>query len=232
MATILPAQHQTANKPSKPKRILAIGDSLVYGYGDHVGGGWVERLRRHWMNPQTPNHVLYNLGVRGDTVAQVTQRLKREFNSRGELRNQVPDLLILSVGVNDSPRLGRLDGKPYTPLDTFRAQLSQLLDQAQNLCPVLFVGMVPVNEAQMPFCDCLYFNQGDQREYKEATKLACLVRDIPYLDLFELWQQQGQSWINQHLGPDGLHPSVAGYEVILNTIQQWPAFQTAIAQSN
>lgn len=55
---------------SQPLRIIAIGDSLVYGYGDKEGGGWVERLRRHWMNsPQ--DHVLYNLGIRGDRTSQV-----------------------------------------------------------------------------------------------------------------------------------------------------------------
>ena len=34
------------------KRIVAIGDSLIYGYGDPEGGGWVERLRRRWQLQQ------------------------------------------------------------------------------------------------------------------------------------------------------------------------------------
>ncbi|MDE5070814.1 MAG: G-D-S-L family lipolytic protein, partial [Trichodesmium sp. St5_bin8] len=58
-----------------PLKIVALGDSLVYGFGDYEGGGWVERLRRHWMLPDSPGHVLYNLGVRGNRVLQVEQRL-------------------------------------------------------------------------------------------------------------------------------------------------------------
>ncbi|MDA0866715.1 MAG: GDSL-type esterase/lipase family protein, partial [Cyanobacteria bacterium] len=94
---------------SKPKRIVAVGDSLVYGYGDPEGGGWVERLRRRWLQPETPGHAVYNLGVRGDGVKLVAQRLDSEFRYRGELRNRLPDVVMLSVGVNDSARVGKPD---------------------------------------------------------------------------------------------------------------------------
>lgn len=48
-----------------PIKIVALGDSLVYGFGDPERGGWVEQLRRWWMLPDSPGHVLYNLSVRG-----------------------------------------------------------------------------------------------------------------------------------------------------------------------
>jgi len=66
-----------------PLKIVALGDSLVYGFGDHEGGGWVERLRRRWMSPDSAGHVIYNLGVRGDRTKQVNQRLETEFRHRG-----------------------------------------------------------------------------------------------------------------------------------------------------
>ena len=167
-----------------PLKIIAMGDSLVYGYGDPIGGGWVERLRRLWM--EGDGHVLYNLGIRGDRVSQVAERLELEFRYRGEIRNKVPDLLILSVGVNDSPRLGRPDGRSFTDLLLFEKQVNHLLEQAQQLCPVLFVGMVPVNESKMPFLDCFYFNHADQYKYKELSKQLCAAHNIPYLDIFDL----------------------------------------------
>ncbi|MER3478464.1 MAG: G-D-S-L family lipolytic protein, partial [Leptolyngbya sp. ERB_1_2] len=43
-----PSIHSIADSAT-PLRILALGDSIVYGFGDPVGGGWVERLRRRWM---------------------------------------------------------------------------------------------------------------------------------------------------------------------------------------
>jgi lysophospholipase L1-like esterase len=217
----VPSFTTTLSQKPQSLRIIALGDSLVYGYGDPVGGGWVERLRRQWMNPGVGDHVLYNLGIRGNGVIQVSERLEREWSNRGELRNRYPDLIILSVGVNDSARLGRLTGKLFIPFDQFQQQMARLLDQAQNLCPVLFVGMTPVDESKMPFLDCLYYNHIDQERYKEATRLACEQRGIPYLDIFEIWKQRGEEWLRNCLSLDGLHPNVQGYEALFRDVTNW-----------
>ncbi|BAZ14014.1 lipolytic enzyme, G-D-S-L [Calothrix sp. NIES-4071] len=226
MQTFLPpSPMQLSVRPTQnkiqPKKIIALGDSLIYGFGDPEGGGWVERLRRTWMQPDSLGHVLYNLGVRGDRTIQVAQRLEVEFRHRGELRNRVPDLIILSVGVNDSARVGRIDGKNYTDFTRFELEIAALLEQAQRLCPVLFVGMAPVNESKMPFLDCLYYNHADQYRYKEATRIACLERDIPYLDIFDSWIAQGRDWVNQRIGEDGLHPNALGYQTLLEQVINW-----------
>ncbi|MCD8489094.1 MAG: GDSL-type esterase/lipase family protein [Desertifilum sp.] len=205
----------------QPLKLVALGDSLVYGFGDPQGGGWVERLRRWWMSPESAGHVIYNLGVRGDRVKQVGHRLETEFRHRGELRNRVPDLIILSVGVNDTARVSRPDGRNYTPFDTFQTEMNSLLDLAKGLCPVLFVGMVPVDESKMPFLDCLYYNHDDQYRYKEATRLACLERDIPYLDIFDLWMAREEHWRLRRLCVDGLHPNVKGYQTLLHDVINW-----------
>lgn len=204
-----------------PLKIVALGDSIVYGFGDPEGGGWVERLRRRWMFPDSAGHVLYNLGVRGDSVRQVAGRLEMEFRHRGELRNRLPDVLLLSVGLNDSARLSRPNGRNYVEFDMFQADLANLLDLSQRLCPVLFVGMVPVDETKMPFLNCFYFNHTDQYRYKEATRQACLERQIPYLDIFDQWMARGEEWQRSRLGADGLHPNVAGYQSLLQDVLTW-----------
>lgn len=219
----------TFQKSTHPLKIIAVGDSIIYGFGDPVGGGWIERLRRSWMIPSSLGHALYNLGVRGDGVQQVSTRLESEFRLRGELRNRVPDLLILSVGTNDSARLSRRDGRNFTDFDLFCTGVDRLLDQAVQLCPVLFVGMVPVDESKMPFLDCLYYNHADQFRYKEATRLACESRQIPYLDVFSHWQSQGHQWCSDRRIEDGLHPNVVGYEALLDQVLDWQAFHEQVA---
>jgi lysophospholipase L1-like esterase len=204
----------------QPRRVIAFGDSLIYGYGDPVNGGWVEQLRRQWMGRDN-GHVLYNLGVRGDTTAQVNHRLEQEFLLRGELRNKHPDLMILSVGVNDSPRVGKRSSRSMTDYDRFTLEIVNLLDKAQDLCPVMFVGMVPVDESKMPFLGCMHFNHEDQYRYKEFTKSACQARDIPYLDIFDLWQERGETWISDRLCQDGLHPNSEGYLALFEDICHW-----------
>jgi lysophospholipase L1-like esterase len=216
---------------SQPLKIVALGDSLLYGFGDPDGGGWVERLRRSWLHPEGPGHALYNLGIRGDGVKQVSQRLENEFRHRGELRNRVPDLIILSVGVNDTPRLARRDGRNLTDFTEFQSEIGNLLDQAQRLCPVLFVGMVPVDETKMPFLNCFHYNHMDQFRYKEASRLACQEREIPYLDVFGQWLDRGEYWWQSRLSQDGLHPNVAGYQSLLEDVMNWEPFRERVEPS-
>ncbi|MGB5596476.1 MAG: GDSL-type esterase/lipase family protein [Crocosphaera sp.] len=225
MSTVAtPTQIWNSSFNNQSLRVVALGDSLVYGYGDTVGGGWVERLRRQWM-AQENGHVLYNLGVRGDRTQQVGERLEGEYRYRGELRNRVPDVIMLSVGVNDSARLRRSNGRLFTEFETFQQEIENLLDKAQQLCPVYFVGMVPVDEEKMPFIDCFYFNHFDQYRYKEVTKKACLSRNIPYLDIFDLWLGRGEDYVNSRLINDGLHPNVKGYESLYKDILNWQVLQ-------
>jgi lysophospholipase L1-like esterase len=234
MTVTLPARTSPVNSRTsdgvsvQPKRLVAVGDSLVYGYGDPEGGGWVERLRRQWLQPETPGHAIYNLGVRGDGVRRVAQRLENEFRNRGELRNRLPDAVLLSVGVNDSARVGKPDGRPYTDEVQFQADMAALLDQAQALGPVLFVGMTPVWSGHMPFAEVLYYSHRDQHRYKEITRRACQQRQIPYLDIFDLWLGRGEIWWRSRLSGDGLHPNVLGYRTLVEDISQWSAFQALV----
>ena len=219
---------RTVFRPQHEKRILAVGDSLVYGYGDPEGGGWVERLRRRWLQPDSPGHALYNLGIRGDGVQRVSHRLAQEFQTRGEFRNRVPDLMILSVGTNDSARVGKPQGRPFTPINSFTTQIADLLDEALTLCPVLFVGMTPALAERMPFAEVLYYNYQHQFHYKEVTLQACQQRQIPYLDVLDLWLQRGDSWWRSRISTDGLHPNVLGYRALLEDITSWSAFQELV----
>ena len=216
-----------------PLKVIAVGDSTIYGYGDPQGGGWVERLRRQWMSPDTAGHIIYNLGVRGDRTKDVLHRLEHEYLVRGELRNRYPDLIILSVGVNDSARLGRPQGKQFTQEEIFQKEIETLLEVAARLCKeVVFVGMVPVDEAKMPFLDLLYYNHADQYNYKEITRQACDNRQIPYLDIFKKWQNQGQEWVKERLSSDGLHPNVEGYQAILDEVINWQPIQKLTYSKN
>jgi len=83
------------------------------------------------------------------------------------------------------------------------------------------VGMVPVDESKMPFQDCLYYNHADQYRYKEATKLACQSRGIPYLDIFDKWIDRGNIWWRSCLTADGLHPNAAGYQSLFEDVTSW-----------
>jgi lysophospholipase L1-like esterase len=197
-------------------KIVALGDNLIYGFGIPLKNSWVELRKCQWIHPYACDRAFYNLSNRGDRVSQVSRRLEQEFHHQPQ--HYLPDLMILSVGMNDSPRVGHRNGQTLTPFAVFQQQLASLLDRAKQLCPIIFVGMTPVDEGKMPYLDCLYYNHADQYRYKEATKNACQVCQIPYIDLFDLWIKQGKSWIESRLSSDGFHLNAKGYEALLEDV--------------
>lgn len=211
-----------------PLKLVAFGDSVVYGHGDPDGGGWVERLRRRWMHPHHAGPVLYNLGVRGDGIVQVNQRFASEFSSRGELRNRQPDGVILSFGVNDSARLGHPQGRHFTPLDTFRGELRSLLENARQASEVWFVGMVPVDENKMPFLKSFFYSHEDQHQYNAIARSTCEQLQIPYLDVWTQWLHRGEGWWRSRLSDDGLHPNVDGHKALFDAVLAWDALAQLI----
>ena len=77
----------------------------------------------------------------------------------------------------------------------------------------------------MPFINCFHFNHFDQYRYKEVTKKACQSRNIPYLDIFDLWLGRGENYVKSRLINDGLHPNVKGYESLYDDILNWQGLQ-------
>ncbi len=163
-----------------PQKLAVIGDSGVFGWGDPEEGGWCERLRRHWM-PLPAGPVVYNLGVRGDGLERVAARLTAEVGVRGELRRQVPQGILLAVGLNDTARIGRPDGRPQLAPEAFLFGLRQLLSQAQALAPVFVLGLTPVLEDTMPWAEVLWYGLADVQRYEGLLEEACMEANVPFL---------------------------------------------------
>jgi lysophospholipase L1-like esterase len=203
-----------------PRKLIVLGDSGVYGWGDPEEGGWCERLRRHWMAlPDGP--VLYPLGVRGDGLERVAARLEREVHCRGELRRQIPQGILLAVGLNDCARVGRPDGRQQLEAEGFLFGLQQLLLQARRIAPVLVLGLTPVDEAVMPYADVLWYGLDQVRRYEGLLEEACLEADVPFLPLLNslLDDPAWPSW----LGTDGVHLNSDGHRQVYERVRHWPA---------
>ncbi|MCX5948376.1 MAG: GDSL-type esterase/lipase family protein [Cyanobacteria bacterium] len=203
-----------------PRKLVVLGDSGVYGWGDPEHGGWCERLRRHWMGlPQGP--VLYNLGVRGDGLERVSARLSAEVGCRGELRRQLPQGILVAVGLNDSARVGRPDGRHQLDPEGFLFGMQQLLRQARAIAPVLVLGLTPVDDAVMPLADVLWYQLETVRHYEGLLEEACLEADVPFLPLIESFLADPY-WL-QRLDGDGVHLSSEGHALVYEKVRQWPA---------
>ena len=203
-----------------PRKLVVLGDSGVYGWGDPDEGGWCERLRRHWMElPEGP--VLYNLGVRGDGLERVAARLPTEVPRRGELRRQTPQGVLLAVGLNDTARIGRPDGRPQLEPQAFLFGLQQLLREARALAPTFVLGLTPVLEEAMPFAEVLWYGLPAVRHYEALLQEACLEADAPFLPLLDRFLDDPRWW--QCLEPDGIHLNPEGHRRIHQALASWPA---------
>lgn len=203
-----------------PKKLVVFGDSGVYGWGDPDQGGWCERLRRHWMElPGGP--VLYNLGVRGDGLERLAARLAAEVTRRGELRRQLPQGILIGVGLNDLARVGRLNGRHQLAPEAFLFGLQQLLRQAASLAPVLVLGLTPVVEEQMPFAEMLWYQLADVEAYEGLLAEACLEAEVPFLPLFHSLTAEAR-W-PELLCTDGLHLNSEGHRQVYERVCRWPA---------
>ena len=203
-----------------PRKLIVLGDSGVYGWGDPEEGGWCERLRRHWMGlPGGP--VLYPLGVRGDGLERVAARLEQEVQCRGELRRQRPHGILLAVGLNDCARVGRPDGRHQLDAEGFLFGLQQLLHQARRTAPVLVLGLTPVEEAAMPYAEVLWYGLDQVRRYERLLEEACLAADVPFLPLLE-GLLSDPAW-PQWLCADGLHLNSEGHRQVYERVRHWPA---------
>ena len=202
------------------KKLIIIGDSGVYGWGDQEGGGWCERLRQTWLRLENAP-IIYSLGVRGDGLEKVAKRYKNEWETRGELRRKVPEGLLISVGLNDTARIGREDGRPQLSEDAFKLGFKKLVNEIRKEVDVMVLGLTPVNESSMPFAECLWYSNKFCSIYEKKIEETCLDLNIPFLSIHE--KMINLLSFKNLLSSDGIHLNTEGHKWIYNQISEWEA---------
>jgi len=205
------------------KRIVVIGDSVVYGRVDPANGGWVGRLRT-WFEPLKPQeNAVFNLGVGGDNTSKVLERFRSECLIRE------PDLILVQVGANDFRQEGSSTAAHEVPPDQFSENVSTLIQLGQELSQVtIIVGMVPVDESRTTRSGkrCLHFLSA-QLKYAEMTQEQCNRNGVPYIDNITQWLRLGKSYLGlgkakyTKLLADGVHPNADGHELLYGTVKSF-----------
>lgn len=174
--------------------ICFVGASVLAGVGDPKALGWVGRVVARSIQPDL-RLTAYNLGVRGQTSADVLRRWRVETEPRW--RVGAARKLVLQAGAAD------LDAG--ISLARSRLNLATVLDDAiaDGIAPFV-VGLTPVLDDIRT--ERLQVLADDQAE-------VCERRGVPYVDC--LRPLRGHEQWEPDLGTsDGVHPRQAGYGLI------------------
>ncbi len=201
-----------------PKQLIVLGDSSVYGWGDQIGGGWCERLRKDWSRKNS-NPVIYQLGIRGDGIEKISLRWEKEWEARGETRRNRPEAILLSVGLNDTARIGSKEGRHQLDIDAFEYGFERLVNNMNSKTKVFILGLTPVDESKMPFGGCLWYSNKYSQKYERRMEEVCLNQNVPFLSIFNDLKNDNRimNWISN----DGIHMNSNGHLWIYQRIKSW-----------
>jgi lysophospholipase L1-like esterase len=196
-------------------RLCFLGDSFVNGTGDPECLGWPGRL---CQAANRDGHVVtyYNLGIRGETSAELRRRWREEVRRR--LSSEHDGRLVFSFGVNDTTAAGAATRVALAAsLDNGRA----ILEAARQAYPLLLVGPPPV--------------AGDAHNARIAELSERLARlagalDVPYLEVCAALRTS-RNWLAEVAAGDGAHPGAGGYAELAQLVDRWPAWRAWLART-
>ncbi len=195
------------------KRICFVGASNVEGQGDETGKGWVGGLGEMSAAAGAP-FITCNLGIRGQTLAQITERAVAECAPR--LSSAESGLIVLATGVNDLARIR--NAPPRLSLDDAAAILVKALPLIQAVAPLVVLGPTPVHAAKMPMVVgpkrvTVELRNDDIARANKRYRAVCVDSGVAYLDLFDILRADS-AYRNGLNANDGLHPDAAGYRAM------------------
>jgi lysophospholipase L1-like esterase len=158
------------------KKLLFIGDSLIE-YFD-----WEQRF---------PGHVVYNLGISGETVDGLNARLGSIFDAVGS-----PDHIFIMTGINNLAMGDR------EIISGYRKMLKRILERYPE-AKVTIHSLLPV---LVPF-----IGNEEIRSMNEGLERLAHEEKVFYLDLHARFLDEKGRPVAAYLLDDGVHVSDEGY---------------------
>ena len=200
------------------RTIFCFGDSLTFGEKDMEAGGWVERLRHHFLVKEESltyqQTLVYNLGIASETTDGVVSRIESEVKARRVGKS--PSIALLGYGMND---IKIHKNKNLVPVEYFKRNLLSAINTLailgvkvflQNIPPINFeLDGVPDQNNNLRFeSDVLAYNRLIETIVKQnAAK-------VTHLDTFSVLTNAKQSIY----ADDKLHLNAIGHELIFKTV--------------
>lgn len=196
-------------------RIVVVGDSITQSGGQYGGYVWLLQRYLNFLYPQQPVDIISS-GISGNTSTQLSERFKRD------VLDQKPDLITINIGVNDVLQSFQTPtpARPNIPTpQEYRQNLTAMVQVATTKgIPVLLLSPTIIYEDLS--------SRENQRiaEYIAVMREVALQYRCQFIDLnipfrhviitYQRYGGQGQNLLTR----DGIHPNIAGHQIIAYTI--------------
>jgi acyl-CoA thioesterase-1 len=199
LVLLLALSASAATAGAAERVIVAFGDSLTAGLGVPRQQTYPALLAER-LRREGFDYQVVNAGVSGDTTSGGLRRVE------SVLRRQ-PEIVIIEFGANDGLR--------GQPLELMRKNLTAMIERFQDAgVKVVLTGMrLPANYGPV-------YTNGFAKIYPDLAKRYGIAFMPFFLDGVAL-----EPGLNQD---DGLHPTAAGYAVIVNRL--WPVLKPLLSK--
>lgn len=187
-------------KSGSPVVIVALGDSLTYGW--MVSKGYIDYLK-HMLNNKYPGNGLriINRGIPGDTAQGGVHRLQ------GDVIRHKPDCVFIQFGLNDA----FVGYSPENYNDNINLIIQGIRESTDS--EIILISSVCLDgERENVFIG---------RFYKQLEDLAELYR-LPIARVHRYWKKKISEGVdfNSLVQFDGVHPNTRGYKLMAEAIME------------
>jgi len=115
------------DKSNNTFRIIALGDSMTYGWGVRTNESWPKQLERKLNRLYTTNYEVLNFGVPGASIEEKV----RVFKECAILYN--PDMVILQFFINDGRNMTRIRENARNMYEEYKLGIRELPEELEDL---------------------------------------------------------------------------------------------------
>lgn len=188
--------------------LLAFGDSITYGVGDHhQPGEFLEELPPTTQTGGYPSRLSTLLSVPVKNSGVPGEELIAQGVFRAPFAADDPvDVITVMEGVNDAVKVQS------------RGDYARALQKTINV--IVAQGKKPLLMTPIPPCCRHEALAAFTESYADAVRELAAVNDVPLSDTARAWTASCQNKVECELYnvPEGLHPNSRGYEVIAQTV--------------
>lgn len=209
------------------KQILIFGTSNTFGCYD-TQGGWADRLKQYCIQQSLDNEsyrcLVYNLGISGNTSADIVRRFKAEAAERD--RDSKSTAVLFDVGLNDSLIFNDTRKHCVTPED-YEENLQLLISQARELVSaVSFKKISPVYQPAVdpvPWVPAASYTTEHVNTYNTILAKVTSEAGVPLIDPTPAFSEPLERCF-----VDGVHPTSATHERIFKLVRDTLSEQNVI----